>query len=322
MTQSKKYSVEVRRLQKSYSDTHGTNNVLCGINLNVAVGEFLAIVGPSGCGKSTFYRLMLGQEKPSTGALIHEGNLLLGLSPRRGIVFQSPELFPHMTAIQNIEIGLLWRDYNLLSLPLARIFSRTKIHEIREKAIAYAKMVNLPEEILHLYPKNLSGGQQQRVAIAQAVINSPGLLMLDEPFSALDPNNSNDVGALISRLHQESLVTDHPMTVILVTHDLSRGINLSNRVVGLTRYYKSDLGFGTKLGAKIVYDDVTCSSFHKPNGYFDSDEFKQLEFNINRDVFTTTYLQHVSDFHLKHPDSVFIPEPGEWIEYDRKNGRK
>ncbi|KTC60763.1 MULTISPECIES: ABC transporter ATP-binding protein [Pseudomonas syringae group] len=217
--------------------------VLEGLNLDVAEGEFCTLVGASGCGKSTFLRLLLGQETPSRGLITLDGKALRNEpDASRGVVFQRYSVFPHLSVLDNVALGL--------ELPrsawLGRLFGQAK-SEAREHAAQLLGKVGLGHA-LDKYPTQLSGGMQQRLAIAQALIMKPRVLLLDEPFGALDPGIRKDMHHLLLDLWRET-----KLTVFMVTHDLSEGFNLGTRLLVFDKV-RHDPHEPGAYGARITYD--------------------------------------------------------------------
>lgn len=209
--------IEINNIWQEY----GAHVVLERLNLQVNAGEFCSMVGASGCGKSTFLRLLLGQEAPSRGTLLLDGKPLQAEPDRsRGVVFQRYSVFPHLSVLDNVTIGLELPNARFLG----RLFGASK-REARERAVWMLQKVGLGQA-LDKYPAQLSGGMQQRLAIAQAFIMQPRVLLLDEPFGALDPGIRKDMHALLLQLWGETR-----MTVFMVTHDLSEGFNLGTRLL-------------------------------------------------------------------------------------------
>ncbi len=169
-----KYQLAIEDVTKTYGD----KVVLDDIDLIVTGGEFCTVVGPSGCGKSTLLRLILGQEQPSSGKIFINGQPVGLPNTDRGIVYQRYSLFPHLTVLKNVMLGQ--------SLRISPWKGWGKKAELQEEAMEYLSRVRLAEHA-DKYPHELSGGMQQRVAIAQALIAKPQILMMDEPFGALDP---------------------------------------------------------------------------------------------------------------------------------------
>lgn len=209
--------IQVKNVWQEYGD----QVVLERLNLIVREGEFCTLVGASGCGKSTFLRLLLGQERPSKGEILLAGQPLVAEpDASRGVVFQRYSVFPHLSVLDNVAIGL-----ELPRAPLlGRLFGNAK-REARERAAELLRKVGLGHA-LDKYPSALSGGMQQRLAIAQALITKPRVLLLDEPFGALDPGIRKDMHALLLELWRET-----GLTVFMVTHDLSEGFSLGTRLL-------------------------------------------------------------------------------------------
>ncbi len=280
------YLLYLEDIQKTYGD----KLVLADIDLAVKQGEFCTVVGPSGCGKSTLLRLILGQEQPTSGKLLINGRAdVLHPSPERGIVYQRYSLFPHLKIIDNIMIGLI------LPLPFWKGIFKKKI--IRKEALHYLEQVQLAEHA-HKYPHQLSGGMRQRVAIAQALIKKPQILLMDEPFGALDPGTRESMQMLIIELWER-----HNMTIFFVTHDLEEAVFLGSRIIVMSQYYLggSEKTDGQAKGARIVSDHSLekASSTH----YKESDEFGKFIQQIRKEGMDPAYLQHVTQFNLQHRDS-------------------
>lgn len=222
---------------------YGDKIVLEKMNLEVEAGAFLSIVGPSGAGKSSFLRVVLGQEAPSRGRiLLDDKPLAPECGPDRGVVFQRYSVFPHLTALQNTVFGLECAQAPILS----RLFGQAK-RKAMDEAAAMLTAVGLGDS-LHLYPAQLSGGMQQRLAIAQALIKRPRILLLDEPFGALDPGIRADMHALITQLWR-----DYALTIIMVTHDIKEAFTLGTRVLALDKR-RHDPHAPHRYGATAVYD--------------------------------------------------------------------
>ncbi|CZT30413.1 MULTISPECIES: ABC transporter ATP-binding protein [Pseudomonas] len=231
--------ISVRNVWQQYAD----QVVLEGLNLDVAEGEFCTLVGASGCGKSTFLRLLLGQETPSRGLITLDGTALRNEpDASRGVVFQRYSVFPHLSVLDNVALGL-----ELPRSPwLGRLFGQAK-NEAREHAAQLLGKVGLGHA-LDKYPTQLSGGMQQRLAIAQALIMKPRVLLLDEPFGALDPGIRKDMHHLLLDLWRET-----KLTVFMVTHDLSEGFNLGTRLLVFDKVRHDPHAPGA-YGARITYD--------------------------------------------------------------------
>lgn len=222
---------------------YGDKIVLERLSLDVAAGSFVSIVGPSGAGKSSLLRLLLGQEAPTRGDILLDGiPLRAECTPDRGVVFQRYSVFPHLSVLRNTVFGL-----ECAQAPLtARLFGARR-RAAEEEAVAMLDAVGLRDS-LHLYPAEMSGGMQQRLAIAQALIKRPRILLLDEPFGALDPGIRADMHALIARLWEE-----HALTIVMVTHDIREAFSLGTRVLALDKR-RHDPHAPHRYGATAVYD--------------------------------------------------------------------
>jgi ABC-type nitrate/sulfonate/bicarbonate transport system ATPase subunit len=209
-------TLTLRHVSKDYRSGRGTQRVLDRIDLDVAPGEFVSIVGSSGCGKSTLLRLITGLERDHEGDILMHGKPICGTSLARGIVFQEHRLLPWLTVEKNVGLGLL----NAPGSP-----------ESKRRAIqAHIELVHLTGSE-HAHPHELSGGMAQRVAIARALINQPELLVLDEPFGALDA---------MTRAHLQRALVDiwshQKATMLLVTHDVEEAIFLADRIVVMSAH--------------------------------------------------------------------------------------
>ncbi|MCP8615873.1 ATP-binding cassette domain-containing protein [Salirhabdus salicampi] len=193
--------VQIDKLKKSYGDL----NVLKGIDLNIAKGEFIAIVGKSGCGKSTLLRLIAGLESYNEGGLYINGKKLTSLNKEARLMYQDGRLLPWKKVIDNIGLGLKGDWY--------------------PKALDALRSVGL-EDRKNDWPSHLSGGQKQRVALARALVYQPGLLLLDEPLGALDALTRIEMQELIESIWQQKQITS-----ILVTHDVEEAVALADRVI-------------------------------------------------------------------------------------------
>jgi NitT/TauT family transport system ATP-binding protein len=231
--------VEAQSIWVSYDGTP----ILERVSLSVERGTFCTIVGASGCGKSTFLRLLLGQERPSRGRILVEGAPVPGEpTSDRGIVFQRYSVFPHLTVMQNLTLPAAFAR----SPVLARLFGKRR--RIAEAA-AEAMLVKIGlTHASHRYPAQLSGGMQQRLAIAQALMKRPKILLLDEPFGALDPGIRADMQTLLLSIWEET-----GMTIFMVTHDISEAFRLGTRLVVFDKV-RHDPQHPSAYGATITYD--------------------------------------------------------------------
>jgi NitT/TauT family transport system ATP-binding protein len=203
---------------------YGDQIVLEKISLTIAPRAFVALVGPSGCGKTTFLKLLLGEEAPTQGRITVDGTPLIAEpGPDRGVVFQRYSVFPHLTVLGNVMLG---KDF---ASPLASRLFGAKRRDATEQARQLIAEVGLAGSE-DKYPAQLSGGMQQRLALAQALIMRPKVLLLDEPFGALDPGIRADIHVLMKRLWHET-----ELTVVMVTHDMREAFTLGTRVVAFER---------------------------------------------------------------------------------------
>jgi NitT/TauT family transport system ATP-binding protein len=222
---------------------YGDKVVLEKVALSVEEGAFVSVVGPSGAGKSTFLRLVLGQEGPTRGEVLLDGAPLRPEpGPDRGVVFQRYSVFPHLSALDNVVFGLECARAPVLG----RLFGRAR-REARDQAAEMLNHVGLGDA-LDVFPAQLSGGMQQRLAIAQALIKKPRILLLDEPFGALDPGVRLDMHALITELWRE-----HGLTIVMVTHDIKEAFVLGTRVLAFDKR-RRDPQAPHRYGSTVVYD--------------------------------------------------------------------
>lgn len=204
-------TLALRNLSKHYEVEGEKLEVLNDITLTIAPGEFVSIVGSSGCGKSTLLRLVIGLEDDYQGEILLDGQRIVGTSLNRGIVFQEHRLFPWLTVEQNIALGLQNSD---LTEGQKRMTVREHVELVGLKGFEKA------------HPYQLSGGMSQRVAIARALVNRPEILLLDEPFGALDALTRAHLQQELHRIWQREGIT-----MVLVTHDVEEAIYLGDKVV-------------------------------------------------------------------------------------------
>lgn len=204
-------AIDLDNVSVSFDVGRSQKRVLDALTTHIEPGEFIALLGPSGCGKSTVLNLVAGYLKPTTGHVVVDGERVLGPHPRRGMVFQQHSLFPWKTVQENIEFG-------------PRMAGESKA-SAEGVARTFLDMVGLSQFAKH-YPSQLSGGMQHRVEIARALANYPGVLLMDEPFGALD--------AQTRLVMQEGLINlweQLKPTVLFVTHDVDEAILLADRVL-------------------------------------------------------------------------------------------
>jgi NitT/TauT family transport system ATP-binding protein len=205
--------LEARGLTKTFDAPAGAITALTGIDLTIHRREFVCVIGPSGCGKSTLIRLVAGLEEPSGGSIALEGREVHGPGPGRGMVFQSYTLFPWLTVRGNVEFGLRMTGH--------------KPDEAAEEAAHWIELVGL-SRFADAYPSQLSGGMKQRVAIARALANEPRILLMDEPFGALDAQTRCQMQGYLLEIWQNVEVT-----ILFITHDLDEAVYLGDRIVVL-----------------------------------------------------------------------------------------
>lgn len=215
-TAAKPVMLDIQNLSKIYPTPKGPYTVLEGLNLQIAEGEFVCIIGHSGCGKSTLLSMIAGLNEISKGAIILNNNKIIGPGPDRGVVFQAPSLFPWMTALQNVMLGI------------KQVFPHGTKQEKIDIAKYYLAKVGL-DGAFDKKASDLSQGMQQRVGIARAFALKPKILLLDEPFGMLDSLTKNDLQQVLVDVWQQEGIT-----AIMVTHDVDEAIFLSDRVVMMT----------------------------------------------------------------------------------------
>ncbi len=249
--------LEIRNITKTF----GRFVALKDISLVVYEGELVIFLGPSGCGKTTLLRIIAGLEEPNTGQIIQDGKDITRLPPSKrdfGIVFQSYALFPNLTAAKNIA-------YGLENQKLSRKQIEARVQELLE-------LVGLPDSG-HKYPSQLSGGQQQRIALARALALSPGLLLLDEPLSALDARVRAQLRGEVSRLQRRLGVT-----TVMVTHDQEEALTMADRIVvmdqGVIKQVGTPLEIYRQPATPFVADFVGVMNFVPGVGGDDPDTLR------------------------------------------------
>ena len=211
-------SIEIRNISKRFGDFRALNNV----NLDIASGELVALLGPSGCGKTTLLRIIAGLETADAGNILFSGEDTTDVHVRErqvGFVFQHYALFRHMTVFENVAFGLRVKPRR----------ERPGEAQIKKKVLDLLKLVQL-DWLADRYPSQLSGGQRQRIALARALAVEPKVLLLDEPFGALDAKVRKELRRWLRRLHDELHVTS-----IFVTHDQEEALEVADRVVVINK---------------------------------------------------------------------------------------
>ena len=271
--------------------------ILDNIDLTVRKGEFCSVVGPSGCGKSTLLRLILGQEVADQGLIQIDGQEVGVPDTQRGIVFQKYSLFPNRTVLENVLMGKLFTKGKWWN-PFYR--SQDDIDE----AMEYLRRVRL-EGAADKYPHELSGGMQQRAAIAQALIMKPPVLLMDEPFGALDPDTRDELQVFLLELWERE-----DLTIFFVTHDLTEACFLGSRLLVLSQYYTDNRGEDEPSRGGRIVADYPLPKVVNSMAVKDDPEFQQLISDVRACGFDPRIRQHVSQFNLKHSDSfqTLLPE--------------
>ncbi|RXI69047.1 ABC transporter ATP-binding protein [Clostridium tetani] len=215
LNDKKDYVVSLKDINLSYSGEKGDVSALQNINLDINEGEFICVLGPSGCGKSTLLKIIAGFLKPSDGTAAMDGQIINEPNWHRGVVFQSPTLYPWLNIHDNVAFGLKMRK-----------FPKNDIEELTNK---YLDLVGL-NDFKNLKPYELSGGMKQRASLARVLINKPRMILMDEPFGALDALTRENMQTLI-----RTIWTKTKNTVFLITHDVDEALSLATRIIVLSK---------------------------------------------------------------------------------------
>ncbi|WP_409161004.1 sulfate/molybdate ABC transporter ATP-binding protein [Pectobacterium sp. B2J-2] len=218
-------SIEIRNINKQFGQFRALNE----INLSIHSGELVALLGPSGCGKTTLLRIIAGLEQPDSGSIIFHGQDVSVHDVRKrnvGFVFQHYALFRHMTVFDNVAFGLRMKPKNI----------RPSKSDIEKKVHELLNLVQL-DWLGDRYPEQLSGGQRQRIALARALIVEPSILLLDEPFGALDAKVRKELRRWLSQLHE-----DIDLTSVFVTHDQEEAMEVADRIVLMNKGVIEQIG--------------------------------------------------------------------------------
>ena len=243
-------TLSIRNLEKTYFDPYAGAHVTAvhDVSLEVEQGEFVSVVGPSGCGKTTILNMIAGFIPHSGGEILLNGKAIDGPGPDRGVVFQSFALFPWKTVLDNVGFG-----------PKMRGIPKAERDKIAHEYLALAGLTHAANR----YPNELSGGMQQRVGVVRALANNPAVLLMDEPFAAVDAQTRMTLQEELTRIWQE-----RRPTVIFITHDVPEAVFLANRVVVLSKGRVLDQ-IKVDLPRPRVWDDL-----------IDDDTFKKLSAQV------------------------------------------
>lgn len=236
--------IDIKDLQLEYKSKKNTTLAVDNINLQITKGEFLCVLGPSGCGKSTLLKVIAGYLRPTGGECLMNGQPIDGPDCHRGVVFQSPTLYPWMSVADNVEFG-----------PRMRGLSKHEIEKTRMHFLEQVKLTGFGDK----YTFELSGGMKQRVSLARVLANYPEVILMDEPFGALDA---------LTRLNMQSLVREiwreNKSTIFLITHDIDEALSLGTRIIVMSKrpgkiLKEFDINFTNSMfynkSEHIKYDD-------------------------------------------------------------------
>ena len=240
--------LSIEQLDKSFVRGNLASQVLKNINLRIDKGEFISIIGHSGCGKSTVLNIVAGLLDPSLGVVILDGKEVSGPGPDRGMVFQNHSLLPWLTVFENVEVAV------------NKVFKRSMSRSERREWIEHnLKLVSMGHA-LDKYPQEISGGMKQRVGIARALAMKPKVLLLDEPFGALDA---------LTRAHLQDEVmriqADLGNTMMMITHDVDEAVLLSDRIVMMTNGPSATIGEILRVELPRPRDRIALADDHEYN---------------------------------------------------------
>ena len=210
--------IEIDGVSKSFRSRHGSMTIMSDISFDVADSDFLAIVGPSGCGKSTLLRLIQGLDHPTSGTIRFRGHPVTSVCHEMAMVFQNFALYPWLSVKENVALGLE-----------ARGWTPERIEAQIDRYISVTGLVGFEEA----YPRELSGGMRQRVGLARALAVEPAVLLMDEPFSALDPLTAESLREEVLQLWRDPALP--PEGVVLVTHNIEEALVMADRIIVLSR---------------------------------------------------------------------------------------
>lgn len=267
--------LELSHVSHWFGKTEASGRILHEVNIVIERGSFVGLVGPSGCGKSTLLNAVLGTHPAKQGEIriFRREDPLVGTQivkpgKDRGVVYQKYRLPENLRAIDAVVLGKMWAYPLAKRMVNPRTWWRYKT-QVYEEARALLERMHLGHAT-DRFPYELSGGMQQRVAIAQAMIMKPEIILLDEPFGALDEAIREELRAMLRELYQENIDAKAcgekpPHTLIIVTHEINEAIDVGDRVIALSRFWNYEAaGFTQCPGATVVYDDMAIDN-HQPN---------------------------------------------------------
>lgn len=248
MPLNKEPLIKLTQVTQQFTSNESEVTILNQLDLSMYDGEFVSVVGPSGCGKSTLLNLIAGFLMPTSGSIKMRHQVITGPDKTRGVVFQSPTLYPWLSVEQNIAYG-----------PKRQ---KLPINEINEKVKLLVEQVGLIGSEKK-YPFELSGGMKQRVSIARAMVNEPELLLMDEPFSALDAITRRNMQGLLRSLWKEN-----HQSIFMITHDIEEALKLSTRVLVFPKNKPGELkeypfNFTEKIAQDSTYEPDTDEVFQQ-----------------------------------------------------------
>lgn len=263
---SNKPVISFKDISLSYKTRSNDVTAIEDINLEIAEGEFICILGPSGCGKSTLLKLLAGFISPSKGTALMEDELIIGSDWHRGVVFQQPALYPWLNVRENVKFGLKMRHF--------------PDKEANEIADYYLAKVGLTEFAKHK-PYELSGGMRQRVAIARVLANNPKMLLMDEPFGALDALTREQMQILLRNIWWET-----KKTIFFITHDVEEALLLGTRIIVMS-----------KRPGKIIKDINATFTFAATGKNSDRTRYTE-DFRLQREEVLNLINNQYSDFSI------------------------
>ena len=283
-----KIILDIENVSQWFETRQGRLNVLHEINLQIVQGQFVSLVGPSGCGKSTLLNAILGTVPPKKGTIKAGGVPVLGPNRNVGMVYQHRSLYDFMTTEKNVAFGLMLDQTNLFQ----RLFMPWHWWPLRKKHMKEARELLNKFKLGHAhkhYPEELSGGMKQRVSVAQSLIMKPKILLLDEPFSALDEAMKQEFQEMLLGLYQENLEAKKkgeppPYTVIMITHSIEQAFYVSDRIVGLSKNWNDEERgqVGKHFGATKMWDK--CAPVYHPDDPRDFELFFSAQQELNQVV--------------------------------------